>query len=344
MTVIIIIPHPSLIIYYFNKKRKIMKNLALLFIIVSFLGLFSCGDGSEDKSKNEEEQSTNNNIADEYSAADGLITANLPEEWKNDGTGPDSFKLYSYIMDNTGDIHKDIIDNYAELLDEVKEVNVDGLPALTKKEKFQQNQEMISRTWLVYNGIDIICIVVQSYTENWDDNVADNILSQIKINKRKGNVSLPESIEKAKFIRPESFPETIAESFNEHYVNNPTILSIENIDKSAKIFLALKGLGKENLNYSDDVSKLVIDSVVNANGLENSQVFLETIKVSFVSFDLINAFTELKKIDKDSESYKTSYDIIKSMIIQTEVNKEDILFVYNNWDTCKKFVKNIETK
>ncbi|RLD70756.1 MAG: hypothetical protein DRJ10_20055 [Bacteroidetes bacterium] len=321
-----------------------MKNLALLFMVVFFLGLFSCGSGSEDKAKNEEEQSTDN-TAGEYSDADGVVTGNLPDGWKNDGTGPDSFKLYSYIMDNTGDIHKDIVtDDWVDLLDKVKEVNVDGLPALTKKEKFQQNKEMISRTWLVYNGTDIICVVVQSEKEKWDNHVASDIIARIKINKRKGNVSLPEPVEKAKFIRPELFPETIAESFNEHYANNSAILSIENIDKSAKIFLALKELGKENLNYSDDASKLVIDSVVNTNGLEDSQVFLETIKVSFVSFDLIKAFMELKKIEKDSESYKMSYDIIKSMIIQTEVNKEDILFVYNNWDTCKEFVKNIEAK
>lgn len=321
-----------------------MRNFALLFMVVFFLGLFSCGSGSEDKAKNEEEQTTGNTVG-EYSDADGVVTANLPDGWKNDGTGPDSFKLYSYIMDNTGDIHKDIVtDDWVDLLDKVKEVNVDGLPALTKKEKFQQNQEMISRTWLVYNGTDIICVVVQSEKEKWDDSVASNILSRIKINKRKGNVSLPEPVEKEKFIRPESFPEIIAESFNEHYVNNPAILSIENIEKSTQIYLAIKELGEENLNYSDDASKLVIDSVVNANGLEDSQVFLETIKVSFVSFDLIKAFTELKKIESGSETYKLSYDMIKSMIIQTEISKEDIDFVYNNWEKCKEFVKNIEAK
>ncbi len=308
--------------------------------ILSF-GLFSCGSGSEDKAKNEEEQSTDHT---EYSSKSGIVTANLPDGWKNDGTGPDSFTLYSYIMDNTGDIHKDIIDDYAELLDEVKEVKVDGLPALTKKEKFQQNQEMISRTWLVYNGTDIICVVVQSEKEKWDDKVASDILKRIKINKRGANVSLPEPVEEKRFIRPESFPEELAESFKEHYANNSKTLSIENLEKSTNIYLALKEIGKENLDNIDEASKLVVDSLAKVNGFEDSKVFMNTIKISFTAFSIINAFTELKKIESGSESYKMSYDMIKSIIIQTEICKEDMQFVYNNWDICKEFVKNIEAK
>ena len=285
--------------------------------------LFSCGNGSNEENKDEQ----NDNVTGEYTSEDGLITAKLPNGWNNDGTGPNTFKVYSYIMENTGDIHKDIVSDYLELLDEVKEVKVDNLPALTKKEKFQQNKEMISRTWLVYNGTDIICIVVQSEEPQWDDNVAKNIASLIKINKRKDNVKLPAPIEKEKYIRPESFPELVAESFKDYYLDKPAILSVENIEKSLKIYIVLKELGKEKINYEDEAQMAVLDSIVTANGLENSEVFIKTIKIAYVAFDLINGFSKLDKLETDTESYKISFEILKSMIEQTKICKEDIIFV-----------------
>ena len=312
-----------------------MRKLTVLFLLSLSVCMFSCGGGAKDKSNNGEEQS---NISIMFSAEDGLITAELPEGWQIDGSGPDYFKLYSYIMDNTGDIHKDIIDPYAEILDEVKQVKVDGLPALTKKEKFQQNKAMISRTWLVYNGIDIICVVVQSDMTKWKDEVADNIISLIKINKREENPILPGTVEKGKYIRPDSFPEQVAESFNEHYSQKSTMLTLENIQKSTNIYLALKEIKKENIDFSDEASKFVLDSVSKANSIEDSKTFLYTVKTTIAAIDIIKSFTKLKDIAVDSEDYKMSFNFVKSMVIQTETSKEDLIFVYNNWDACKELV------
>lgn len=320
-----------------------MRNLVLLLMVILSISLFSCDGGSKEKTKQVESQSINNTAFSGYSAEDGLITIKLPDGWKNDGNGPNGFKVYAYIMDNTGDIHKDIIDEYAELLDEVKEIKVDGLPTLTKKEKFQQNQEMISRTWLIYNGKDIICVVVRTEMAQWNDSVADNILSGIKINKREENVELPKPFEGKKFIRPESFPEQIVESFNESYATS-AVLSVKNMEKCSTVFQALKGLEKENVEYSDAASVLLLDSVATANGLENYEQFIKTVKVSSVAFGLFAAFTEMEKLEKGSESYKMSSTILQSMITQTGTSKEDLKFVYNNWDMCNTFVNNFNTK
>ncbi|NOR45331.1 MAG: hypothetical protein GQ534_07060 [Candidatus Delongbacteria bacterium] len=238
----------------------------LLVVILSVLFLGCGGDSSKGKTEKVKEQNSEEKILNQYTSKDGVITAKLPDGWNNKGKGPDNYSMYAYVSDNTGDIHKDIKTfDYQEQLDEVQEIKVDELPALTVKRKFMQREEMIGRTWLVYNGFDIIEVVVQSNTATWNDGIADQIISLIKINKRSENVTMPKPIEEKRYIRPESFPVSI-EKFNDYY-SNEAVFTVDKIKQSTNIYIALKDL--QNKGLSEEAAKVVSDSIYAANGLED---------------------------------------------------------------------------
>lgn len=318
-----------------------MKKSILFTLIFSML-LWSCG--SSEESETDSENTTNEEQTGEFTASGGLVKANLPEGWTKDGKGENGFKIYSYLLDEGTDIHKAIKHDYGfPDIDEVKEVTVDGLPALTLKEKMMQNEAMICRAWLVYTGSKIVNITVQSPEAAWDDAVAEKVISTVKITERESSVELPKPAENPIFIKPDEFPEEVLAMFESDFSETPT-LTAEVIENSLKTNTAIKETVKNNSDLSNDNKTLLIDSLAKAQGFESVEAYIKVPAVAESCFKIINAYNDLKDMDKGGQEYKMSHSIVSSVISQVGVAKDDVRFVYDNWELSKQCVNEILEK
>ena len=312
-----------------------MKKQTFLFVLILSVFMWSCGGSTDEEATSDE----NTEQGGSYAAIDGLITAEMPDDWTKDGKGPNTFKIYSYLMDEGSDMHKDIIHDYGfPVIDEVAEVKVDGLPALTLKEKFSQNKEMIGRTWLIYNGTVVINVTVQSEEANWDDAVAKKMIALVKVSQREANVKLPKPMEEEQFILPESFPEDLIAQFDEHYSENP-VLTLESVQASIAIHKVLKDSEEQTNALSDEQKKEFVETTVTSNGFQNTDEYVKIGVITSTCFQLIKSLEGLKDIDESSVDYKLSYDVLQSIITQGNINKDDIRFVYDNQEISKECVK-----
>ncbi len=312
-----------------------MKKQIFSFVLILSIFMWSCG-GSTDK---EAISDVDNEQSGSYVAIDGLITAEMPDDWTKDGKGPNTFSMYSFLMDEGSDMHKDIIHDYGfPVIDKVAKVKVDGLPALTLKEKFSQNEAMIGRTWLIYNGTVVINVTVQSEEANWDDAVAKQIIALVKISQREANVQLPAPIEDSRFMRPETYPEKALAKFDEHYVEN-SILTLENIQASINIYKAFNDSTNKSEGLSEEQKKEFVEEIVTSNGLKSSEEYLKILTVTATCLKLIKLAVELNDLKENSEAYKMSYVITTAIITQGNINKDDIRFFYDNWDISTECIK-----
>ena len=317
-----------------------MKKQVFLFALILSVFMWSCG-GNTDSEANSDENTEQDGS---FTAIDGLITAEMPNDWTKDGKGPNTFSMYSYLMDEGSDMHKDIIHDYGfPAIDKVAEIKVDGLPALTLKEIFSQNKEMIGRTWLIYNGTVVINVTVQSEKANWNDAVAKKMIALVKVTQRETNVQLPGPIEEPRFVRPETYPEEVLARFDEHYTKT-SVLTIENIQASINTYKFLKDSAEQHKDFNEEQKKEFVENAVTSNGFKNSEEYIKIILVANTGLELIHSALGLKNIDENSADYKISYDILNSIITQATINKDDIRFIYDNWDISKECIKLHEAK
>lgn len=320
-----------------------MKKLFTIVLFASALSfLLSCGGNSNDENSATDSDSKNEKVENKLSAKDGLVTAIVPEEFTIRGEGIDAegdHRLYITI-DNDREFYKVMEYDYAEILDPNKETEVDELPALTNKHKYQANGDMIARTWLVWNGIDQIQITVQAPAENFDDEIANSLIKLIKINKRDGDPTLPEPVEEARHIAPEAFPENGIMLF-EDYLSQDVVLDIEKIANAMKFFDAM--IGMDSTDISEEKTEMeVLDELAVENGLENFAQFEQIVMSSNAAYSLMHSFNDIQELDAESDDYKMTYDIIKSFIEQSKLSYDDAKFVFEEWDQVKPFIIQLE--
>ncbi|MDA3911238.1 MAG: hypothetical protein PF448_07775 [Bacteroidales bacterium] len=319
-----------------------MKKLLLFIFFASTLSLIlSCGGETSDK-KSDDETKTENQEA-KLSAKDGLVTAELPSEFKARGEGidaADEHRLY-VMIDNEREFYKIMEYDYAEILDPNKETKIDGLPALTNKYKYQANGDMIARTWLIWNGIDQIQITVQAPAENFDDELANKLIGLIKINEREGELVLPEPKEEARHIVPETFPEDGIMLFEE-YFSKDVVLDLEKIANAMSFFDAMVNIDSTDIADEEMEQTEFLNNLAKEYGLDNYAQFEQITMSSNGAYSLMHSFNEIQTLDEESEDYKFTYDIIKSFIEQSKLSYEDIKFVFDEWDQVKRFVLQLE--
>jgi len=319
-----------------------MKKLFLFILIASTASLLlSCGGETSDKESNEKTKTEKQE--NQLSLKDGLITANVPDEFQVRGEGIDAendHRLYVRI-DNDNEFYKIMEYDYAEILDPNKETKVDGLPALTNKHKYQANGDMIARTCLVWNGIDQIIITVQAPAENFNDELANKLIGLIKINKKEGTPELPEQKEEAKHIVPETFPEDGIMLFEEYFTNN-VVLDIEKIANAMSFFDAMVSLDSTDISEDEAEQGEVLNNLAKEHGLDNYAQFEQITMSSNAAYSLMHSFNDIQALDAESDDYKFTYDIIKSFIEQSKLSYEDIQFVFDEWDQVKPFVLQLE--
>ena len=320
-----------------------MKTLPLLTLFATLLIIgTSCGGDNKTGNKDSEEETTTHQDG-KFSALEGLITAQIPDQYTIEGEGinaKDDHRLY-ITVDNDREFY-DIMDHdFAEIIDPNKEVKVDGLPALTNKYKYQANGDMIARTWLIYNGTDQIQITVQAPLSGWDDAIANDLITYMKINERKSNVNLPEPMEEAYHIRPETFPEAGLKMFEDH-LSEEVVLNTDAINNAMAFHKAMTMLKKEDIKDSEEEQKAYLDELAIENGLNDYTHFEQIVMSSNIAYTFMGSFLEIEGIDENSADHELSYDILKSAVEQGHLSLADVRFVYDEWELVKGFIKQLE--
>ncbi|MCK5857532.1 MAG: hypothetical protein KAG64_08580 [Bacteroidales bacterium] len=312
-----------------------MKNKSVFLFALLTAFLWSCGGNSNEPDNNSSaDQKSQETISNQYKSKKGVITADLPDGWNNKGKGPNTFSMYAYVADNSGDIYKDIKTfDYEEQLGEVEEVKVDDLPALTVKKKYMQNEKMLGQTWLVYNGVDIIEIVVQSQEANWDDNIANEIISLVKIHERTEGVVLLPNPKRKMNAKPDTYPEEFLSYFTDDFSSDST-LTISSVEKCTALFQFINDSIKEVNSENEEDKMKYLDSLAVVHGINNYESAIKIITVNNTAFKLFGTSMSFKEIDPNSEDFKISSEILTAIISQTGISENDMLFQYDNWEIC----------
>ncbi len=328
----------SILFYYYTMKQKQI----VLWLLVGMIMVFAQSCGSNDKAEQTEEKKEAKKSG-AFSAEGGLLTADVPDQYSVEGAkilAEGDIRLYS-VIDNDSDFYKIMEYGHAEILDTNKETEVDGLPALTNKHKYRTNIDMIARTWLIWNGIDQIQITVQAPAENWSDEIAEDLITYIKINKREGSPELPAPKEKAAHIVPEAFPEEGILLF-EDALSQEAVLDLDKISRAMSFFEAMVNLEEMDIEEPESGPESALQELALEHGLADFSEFEQITMSSNAAFSLMHSFVEIQEMKEGSEAYKFTFDIIESFIQQAKLSYQDIRFVFDEWDHVKAYVKQLE--
>lgn len=129
-----------------------MKKTVFIFAIaLTSLFFVSCG-GSDNEEQTKETEKTGPNI---YKG--NYLSFELEEDWDTSPNSAHNTKtghsIFSFGVYSSGDIHNDFLVDH-EQIGEITETIVDGMPALTRLQKYKQKEMRIGRVWLIYNGTD----------------------------------------------------------------------------------------------------------------------------------------------------------------------------------------------
>ncbi|HKK68390.1 MAG TPA: hypothetical protein VJ946_09260 [Bacteroidales bacterium] len=317
-----------------------MKKLPLIITIAALAMFSACGGGdSSDNSKQDKQEEKSEQT--DFLARDGLITGDIPEKYTIEGEGINAdgdHRLY-IIIDNDSEFYESMEYDYAEMLDENKETEIDGLPAITNKRKYQANGDMIARSWLVYNGIDQILITVQAPAENWNDAVAEDMVSYLKITERGDDVRLPVKKEAEKHIRPDEFPEAGVDVFADAY-SDELHLSEELIQRCMDTYNGIHDLTVDTVGMSGEEMQHLTDSLMNdVYNWEDVKTYYTSMGYCLGAYDFMTDYASLQEMDAESDEYKVMKDIMMSATKQMGFSKADVRFVYDNWELCKELDK-----
>lgn len=315
-----------------------MKNLA--YLLIASLVMVACGSSESKQDKGNTQKSSSGNLYED----DNLIVENL-DNW-NGKQGPNGFGFYTWAIESSGDIYKDIEDQYSENKEPVKEVEVDGLPALTKLKEYQQNETIKERVWLIWNGKSVIQFSVKAPINNFDDNEAMKLIKQVKIKHREAEVSLPEP-KKQYAEKPDHFPEETVNQFADYW-STESVLSdsaLQNV-LAMNTYLNQVATGAVESNYDWENNKqTLLDSLALEYHLKDWAHFEHIVKACGGAVEpLIKLLVDLETIDKNSENYALTKDAVIQITNQTHVSVPDLHYVYNNWDKANEFLRALKTE
>ena len=311
-----------------------MKKLVFIFAIaLTSLFFASCGESDNVEQTKETEKTGPNIYQGEY------LSFELGEDWN---TSPNSahntktgYSIFSFGVYSSGDIHNDFLADH-EQIGEVTETVVDGMPALTRLQKYKQKEMRIGRVWLIYNGTDIISFNVDAPEKEFDDEVAQEIITKVKVINKGENVKFPEK-EKKTYFRPEKFPEEILNNFSE-YLATDVILTEENVKNAIVLMDTLKNLDTTGISaLSEEQKDALADSINQAYGFDNTQNM-----VDLTYKPIMSSIVFLALFENHDDNNTVADELIIDMLKQNSVSKEDIRFTYDNWDLITELLNKSE--
>ena len=304
-----------------------MKKLTLILTIFSLsVILWSCGGDKSDKTTSEQTEKTDNATTKIFS--NKYLSVELTGNWtisKYGASNDEKYSLFSFKEENTSNIY-DAFNKDFEQIGDITETTVDGMPAVTRIQKFMQNEMKTSRVWLIYDGVNIISFNVAAPEKIFDDEIAKSIVSKVKILNKGQNVELPTK-EKSEFVKPTEFPEQTLNDLKDVLIED-SFLSKTIIQNALKTFTALQDYDTLKVQDLNKEARMTIaDSAANANEFSNiNEVFNKVLKPS------LTCATVLSMIEKDNSQNKINSIFLKDFLSQNKLSYADLKCTYENWD------------
>ena len=304
-----------------------MKKLTLILTIFSLsVFLWSCGGDKSDKTNSEKTEKTENTKTKTFS--NKYLSVELTGDWtisKSSAKNSAQYSLYSFKEENTSNIY-DAFNKDLEQIGDITETTVDGMPAVTRIQKFMQNDMKTSRVWLIYDGVNIISFNVAAPEKIFDDKIAKSIVAKVKILNKGQNVKLPTK-EKSEFVKPAEFPEQTLNNLKDVLVKD-SFLSETIIQNALKTFTTLQDYDTLKVHDLNKEARMAIaDSIARLNGFDNVNVmFTKVLQPS------LTCATVLGMIEKGGSQDNTNLMFLKDFLSQNKLSYADLKCTYENWD------------
>lgn len=300
-----------------------MKKTAIIITVFAFLSILviSCGSDKSNDSSQEQDKAENSSVK---AFSDQYLSVDLGDDWtvSEYGAHNRTYSIFSFKVDSKGNIYDDFNKDH-EQVGEVSETTVDGMPAITRLQKFMQNSMKKGRVWLIYDGTNVISFNVAADENKFDDAMAQSIATKVKILNKGQNVKLPTS-KKAEFSKPDTFPEETINKLGDALSDN-NLLTEETINKAMAV---LKTMGQTN---KEELKGNAADSIASQYGFSGLNDMLDkTLKPAITCATILNMI-------KNSKGQKTdATEFLKDFVSQNQVSVADLKFTYAHWDLVMK--------
>jgi len=311
--------------------KKIVFILAIAFASTA---LISCGGSNDEDNQQTEENETKQSVY-----KDSYVSIELDNDWNvNDGGARNEttgYSIFSFGVYSSGDIHEDFLVDH-EQIGEITETTVDGMPAVTRLQKYKTNEMRMGRVWLIYDGTDIVSFNVDAPENEFNDDVAQEIIAKVTVLNKGENVKLPKKEGKT-YFKPEEFPEDIINNFSE-YLSTDVILTEENVKNAIVLMDTLINFDTTGVNaLSDEQKNALADSINQEYGFDNMQNMIDiTYKPVMASIMFLALF------ENHDDNNPIADELIIDMLKQNSVSKEDIKFTYDNWEIISELLNKFE--
>jgi len=312
-----------------------MKKIVFILVIAfAATTLISCGSSNDEDNQQTEENETKQSVY-----KDSYVSVELDKDWNvNDGGAYNEttgYSVFSFGVYSSGDIHDDFIEDH-EQIGEITETTVDGMPALTRLQKYKSNEMRMGRVWLIYDGTDIISFNVDAPENEFNDDVAQEIIAKVTVLNKGENVTFPEKVKKT-YFRPEEFPEELLNKFSE-YLATDVLLTEENVKNAIVLIDTLKNIDTTGVYALSDEQKIALtDSIYQTYGFDNTQNMLD-----IVYKPVMASVVFLALFENQDDNNPVADELIIDMLKQNSVSKEDIRFTYDNWELTSELLNRLE--
>jgi hypothetical protein len=315
-----------------------MKNLMMILGLGIVLTFYSCGGGDNSKKKSEKEDVQKNSAAKMTEFSNEYLSIELPGHWSISSEfgahNDEGLSMFTFKAGDSGTDLPEVFNKDQEAIGEVSETVVDGLPAVTRKQKFMQNEMKISRTWLIDDGKNVISFNVAAPENSFDENKAQELIKKVKIKNHytndNGNKNTADKI-----ARPAAFPQKTINEISDNFSQN-TVLSDEGIENALK---ALNALNSFKGQVDDNRKAEIADSILAANGIEDfNKLTAEVIPTAFASMTILKLMEKAESPSNEAEG-KMAKEMIKAFVSQNKISAADLKYTYDNWDKVKELTK-----
>lgn len=315
-----------------------MKKITFIFAIFFATTLFfSCGNGD----KEDDKQKTETNKNEENTYTDSYVSIELDSDWDisqgNAINKKTNYSVFSFGVYSSGNIYEDFLVDH-EQVGEITETTVDGMPAITRLQKYKAKEKKLGRVWLINNGTDIISFNIDAPENSFDDKVAQEIIKNVKVLNKGKDVKLHVAKAEKTYYKPDVFPEEILNQYTDSY-SKEVLLTVEKLQNAINLMDKLNNLDTSIVNkFSDEENTAYNDSLFNSYSFNNMEDLINnTYQPAFRATIVFSLFE-----GKDTDMVEDA--LIKDMISQNPVSYEDIKFTYDNWDLVVQLYRHFEKK
>jgi hypothetical protein len=320
-----------------------MDKVKVIIAALLFASLFFTACGGDKSGDSPQKSKKSNDGTSKVFKTDNL-SITLDGDWTVSEYGAHNSKgysVFSFLAGNSGNIYDDFNQDH-EQVGEITKTTVDGMPAVTRRQKFQQNEMKMSRVWLIYDGKNVINFSVSASENIYDDKIAQELVSNVEILHKGSDVKLPvnegtsaEGAAQEKiYAKPASFPEEVIVSLKD-VLSADAILSEKKMNDAIKVINVLQKM--EDNGDNDNNRDEIVNKVAKDNGFSD----FEDLMNSTLQPSLLSA-TVLSMIEKDKSG--AAAPILKAMLGQNKLSYADLKFTYDHWDLVMQLYNGVQVK